>query len=246
MSEWVSDCGNARLILGDCLEILPSLAQVDAVITDPPYGNTETHESHLSKITLRNGEPAGQVLGFDGIDERQMVEIASGWVSLARRWVVFTCEWKFAKALDDTGILVRLGIWRKPDGAPQFTGDRPGTGWEAVAICHRKGRKRWNGGGKHAFWTYPKGQNNTGHPTGKPLGLFADFVSDFTDSGETILDPFMGSGTTGVACIRAGRKFIGIEREPKYFEIAKKRIQDELGRFPLLEQAAPEQLNLID
>ncbi|MAL01192.1 MAG: hypothetical protein CL536_03445 [Alcaligenaceae bacterium] len=142
--------------------------------------------------------------------------------------MVFTCEWKYAHALDESGVLVRLGIWRKPDGAPQFTGDRPGTGWEAVAICHRKGRKRWNGGGKHGFWQWAKSQNGSGHPTGKPLGLFSDFVHDFTDRGETILDPFMGSGTTGVACMNLGRHFIGIEREPKYFDIACRRIEDAL------------------
>jgi len=74
-----------------------------------------------------------------------------------------------------------MGIWRKPDGAPQFTGDRPGTGWEGVAICHRDGKKYWNGGGKHAFWNIPKNENNSGHPTGKPYRLLMFFVSDFTE-----------------------------------------------------------------
>ena len=99
---------------------------------------------------------------------------------MSRRWVVFTADWRFLSPLDDAGILVRFGIWRKPDGAPQFTGDRPGTGWEPVAICHRPGKKRWNGGGRHAFWTWAKSQNASGHPTGKPIGLFSEFVADFT------------------------------------------------------------------
>lgn len=247
-TEWTSDCGTVRLVCGDCFELVPNMpdGHFSGVITDPPYSQKDTHESHLSKITLRDGTPAGKVLEFDGITEDVCSSLVFDWCRVAARWVVFTCEWKFLNRLDADGNLVRFGIWRKPDGSPQFTGDRPGTGWEAVAICHRKGRKRWNGGGHHAFWNYPKGQNDSGHPTGKPLGLFLDFVEQFTDRGEAVLDPFMGSGTTGVACARLGRQFIGIEKDPKYFKIAKRRIREELERFPLLEkQPEPEQLSIF-
>lgn len=241
--------GPCRLIQGDCLEVLPLLGTVDHIISDPPYGEKDTHDSHLSSVTLRDATPARQALGFDGISEEQMVEMAKAWVSIAARWVVFTCEWKYASAIDKAGLLIRMGIWRKPDGAPQFTGDRPGTGWEAVAICHRKGRKRWNGGGKHAFWTHTKGQNTTGHPTGKPLGLFLDFVEDFTDEGDTVLDPFMGSGTTAEACVKTGRQFIGIEKEPKYFDIAVSRIrrawQDKCSEIKFEEPEPLKQLELV-
>lgn len=226
MTIRVEKTEHCTLYLGDCLDVLPTLGGVDHVISDPPYGDADTHAGHLASITLRDGTPARQALGFDGIDESACVELARQWCKSASRWVVFTCEWKFMKALDDAGLLVRFGIWRKPDGAPQFTGDRPGTGWEAVAICHRKGRKVWNGGGKHGFWSYPKGQNDSGHPTGKPLGLFRDFVEDFTDPGDLVLDPFMGSGTTGVACIKTGRHFIGIEKDEKHFATAVRRIRE--------------------
>ena len=217
--------GDARLFCGDCRDVLPMLSGVDTVVTDPPYGADDTHARHLSNIVLRNGEAARQPLGFVGIDAAECVQLARTWTAIAARWVVFTCEWKFIHALDTAGVLVRFGIWRKPDGAPQFTGDRPGTGWEAVAICHRPGSKRWNGGGKHAFWSFPKQENNSGHPTGKPVGLILSFIADFTEPGETVLDPFMGSGTTGVACAMLGRKFIGIETEPRYFDIACRRIE---------------------
>jgi site-specific DNA-methyltransferase (adenine-specific) len=220
----VETIGDATLMLGDCHDILPTLSDIDVIITDPPYGDRATHASHLSGVILRNGEAAGQPLQFDGISESRTVELASQWTRLACRWVIFTCEWKYAHALDKAGLLVRLGIWRKPDGAPQFTGDRPGTGWEAIAICHRPGKKRWNGGGRHAFYEWPKGQNNSGHPTGKPLGLLSELVVDFTDVGELILDPFAGSGTTGVAAVKLGRRFIGIEIDQKFFDIACERI----------------------
>jgi site-specific DNA-methyltransferase (adenine-specific) len=237
--------GDATLYLGDCRDILPTLPRVDAVITDPPYGVDNTHAQHLSTVTLRDGTPARQALGFEGISAGELTELCSQWVEKAARWVVFSCEWKHAHALPN---LVRLGIWRKPDGAPQFTGDRPGTGWEAIAICHRAGRKRWNGGGRHAVWTFPKGTAGDGHPTQKPVALLSSLISDFSEPGETILDPFMGSGTTGVAAAQMGRKFIGIEREPKYFDIACERIERAYAQgtlFDPAERAKPEQPALI-
>ncbi len=238
---------NAELYLGDCMEVLPTLGKVDAVITDPPYGSEDTHAGHLANVSLRNGKSAGQSLGFDGISQQQMIDMAQEWVKKANRWVIFTSEWKFMSALDSAGLLIRFGIWRKSDGAPQFTGDRPGMGWEAIAICHRTGKKRWNGGGKHAFYNWPKGSNNSGHPTGKPIGLFAEFVHDFTDPGEVVLDPFMGSGTTGVAAIQMRRKFIGIEREPKYFDIACERIEKAVNQGQLFAEPMkkPEQGSLL-
>lgn len=217
--------GDCTLYCGDCREILPTLGPVDAVFTDPPYGSEEIHAKHLSGVTLKDGTPARQALAFDGISAEEMLALAEQWVALARRWVIFTCEWKYAHLLEQKGLLIRLGIWHKPDGAPQFTGDRPGTGWEAVAICHRGGKKRWNGGGHHAFWSIPKGSGKSGHPTEKPVDLLGAWVRDFTDLGETILDPFMGSGTTGVAAVKLGRKFIGIERNPKHFAAARRRIE---------------------
>jgi site-specific DNA-methyltransferase (adenine-specific) len=227
-----------EIYCGDCREILPTLGTFDHLFSDPPYGQSATHANHLAKIVLRDGEPTRKPLNFDGISRHELVDLARTWVSVAQRWCVFSCEWKDAHALDEAGLLVRLGIWRKPDGAPQFTGDRPGTGWEAVAICHRPGRKRWNGGGKHGVWTIPKGRGD-GHPTQKPVPLLAALISDFTDDGDNILDPFMGSGTTGVACVRLGRRFTGVEIDPRYFDIARRRIEDELKRPRLALGAEP-------
>lgn len=237
--ERIGDC---RLLLGDCLGILPTLGPVDAVVTDPPYGQAATHAKHLSSITLRNGEPAGQALGFEGITGDTLVSMATDWCARARRWVVFTCEWKDAHRLDEAGLLIRLGIWRKPDGAPQFTGDRPGTGWEAVAICHRPGRKKWNGGGRHAVWTIPKGIGD-GHPTQKPVPFASALLSDFTDPGETVMEPFMGSGTTLVACAKMGRAGIGIEIDPGYLDIACRRVEEAYRQPDMFVErpAAPKQ-----
>ena len=236
--EVLSD--GVEIWLGDCREVMPTLGKVDHVLSDPPYGEKDTHAKHLSGVTLKDGTPARRALGFAGISRGELVELSRSWTQKALRWVIFTCEWKDAHAIDEAGMLVRLGIWRKPDGAPQFTGDRPGTGWEAVAICHRSGRKRWNGGGRHAVWTIPKG-NGDGHPTQKPVALIRAWLDDFTDVGETILDPFMGSGTTGVACIQLGRRFIGVEIDPRYFDIARRRLEAELSKPRLpFDEAAPQ------
>lgn len=231
--------GDCTLYLGDCMDILPTLAQVDHVITDPPYG-ARTHAG------ARTGADGGEVLiDFDSLPDDQFLPLCEQLVSKANRWVVMSCEWRHAAQLEAHDLLVRLGVWIKPNGAPQFTGDRPGTGWEAIACLHRAGRKRWNGGGHHAVWSVPKTEGE--HPTQKPLALVGRWVAQFTDAGETILDPFMGSGTTGVAAVSAGRVFIGIEREPKYFEIAVRRIEQAYAQRPLFTAdppKAPEQMGL--
>jgi site-specific DNA-methyltransferase (adenine-specific) len=214
--------GNAELYLGDCLAVLPTLPKVDAVITDPPYGR-ETHDG------ARTATGDVSLVTFASINDVQLIEIARRCVDKASRWVVMTCEWRHAAALEKHEVLVRLGVWVKPDASPQFTGDRPGTGWEAVACLHRPGKKRWNGGGHHGVWTHnivKVGDRLQKHPTEKPLGLLVQWVYQFSDKGESVLDPFMGSGTTGVACMNLGRKFIGIEIEERYFDIACERIEN--------------------
>ena len=236
--------GPAALYRSDCANVLPLLDGVDHVITDPPYGDADTHNGHLSKTTLRDGTPARQALGFDGIGLEECRALTRQWCDLAARWVVFTCEWKYMHALDADGLLVRFGIWRKPDGAPQFTGDRPGMGWEAVAVCHRQGAKRWNGGGRHGVWAHAKGSNQSGHPTGKPVSLYAELIADFTDPGETILDPFMGSGSVGVAAVQAGRRFIGVDLDPKWYAVARSRIAAAEAQ-PDLFVARPDQVALF-
>ena len=214
------EIGNATLYCGDCMEILRSAILgnyvVDHIITDPPYGE-QTHKG------ARTGTEKDILINFDSIDDEYFMEFCGLSTALAQRWVVMTCEWRHAAKLEESGLpLIRLGVWHKPNGAPQFTGDRPGTGWEAVAMLHRKGKKRWNGGGHHAVWTYNKVE--TEHPTGKPLALLRKWVQQFTDKGEVVCDPFMGSGSTGVAAVDMGRRFIGIEIDRKYFEIACERI----------------------
>jgi site-specific DNA-methyltransferase (adenine-specific) len=213
------EIGAATLYLADAFDIMPTLGEVDSIITDPPYDA----KTHANARSLR-GRHLASTIDFDCFTEDQFIEFCKCAVIQAKRWVVMSCAWRHAAQLEKAGVpLVRFGIWHKPNGAPQFTGDRPGTGWEAVAILHREGRKRWNGGGHHAVWVCNIEQGE--HPTQKPLPLLLDWVKKFTDEEETVLDPFMGSGTTGVACLKLGRKFIGIEKRADYFDIACRRIE---------------------
>jgi DNA modification methylase len=117
-------------------------------------------------------------------------------------------------------------------------------GFEAIVVAHRPGRKRWNGGGKAGLYTCPIVLNRGGkdtrcHTTQKPLRLMESLVRDFTDQGELILDPFAGSGTTGVACRRLGRSFVGWERDPKYAAIARRRIEAAREQVELFAARGP-------
>ncbi len=218
--------GDCVLHRGDAFLLMPTLGEVDCIITDPPY-NAKTHKGARSAKSLDASR-----IDFESLTGEQFVEFCGNAVSQARRWVVLSCAWQHAAELERAGIsLLRLGVWHKPNAAPQFSGDRPGVGWEAVAMLHREGRKHWNGGGHHAVWVC--NVIHGAHPTEKPLKLVADWVAKFSDPGETVLDPFMGSGTTGVACVMHGRKFIGIEKRPDYFELACRRIADAQAQAPL-------------
>jgi site-specific DNA-methyltransferase (adenine-specific) len=236
--------GDATLYLGDCMDILPTMDKVDAVITDPPYGE----QTQLNARTHRNKgfNDAARSHYIDFVitnDEVRSVFVSAAF--LVCRWVVASMEFRHAADFErnppDGLRFIRIGAWVKSNGAPQFTGDRPAQGWEAIAIMHKDGEKlHWNGGGSRAVWTTDVERNN-GHPTPKPLPLIREWVSLFSDIGETILDPFMGSGTTGVAAIQLGRKFIGIEREPKYFDIACQRIEQAAAQGQLFEPAPVKQ-----
>lgn len=228
------------LYLGDCREILPTLGKVDAVVTDPPYSDQTARGAR----TRNDDAFGGDVLVPFSISEKDLLEAFDLCGSLCRRWMVASIDWKYGSKIEANpphGLkFVRAGAWCKPNSAPQFTGDRPAPGWEFVAILHSTSDKmRWNGGGKRAIWVTPAVKAN-GHPTPKPEDLMLEWIEDFTDEGETILDPFMGSGTTGVAAVKLGRKFIGIEIEPKYFDIACRRISEALKQPDLfIEKPAP-------
>jgi site-specific DNA-methyltransferase (adenine-specific) len=200
---------------GDCREVLPTIL-ADVTISDPPY-DERTHNGARS-----HGDNASKI-NFAPLDVAGTVPML---LSRTLRWCVCCCSMEMIAEyrIAAPESWVRAGFWRRPDGAPQFTGDRPATPGDSIAIMHRPGKKRWNRGGHHAYWEFGVGREARVHPAQKPESLMAALVADFSEPGETILDPFMGSGTTLVAAKRLGRKAIGIEIEEKYCEIAAKRL----------------------
>jgi site-specific DNA-methyltransferase (adenine-specific) len=222
---------NFQLYHGDCRLILPTLGEVDHTLTDPPYSEA-THKGARTAKKQRDGgiSSISKLVHFDSLTDCELREVFDLIGAKVDQWLISFIDWRHVLALEqcppECMEFVRFGMWDKPNGAPQYTGDRPSTGWEAIAILHKAGkRKKWHGGGSRAVWRCNK-PNAPLHPTEKPLELVEHLIRLFTDAGDTILDPFMGSGTTGVACMRTGRKFIGIEMDAKYFQIASKRIAD--------------------
>jgi len=224
-AQWVA-------LEADCSEVLPMLPpkSVDHVITDPPY-EAEAHT--LQRRARRaNGvhdggtynDRAGMVavlepLSFPPITSAERDAAGAAYGALARRWVIVFCQIeaavKWQDALVSGGLSRRrIGVWVKPDGQPQLSGDRPGMGFESIVFAHTPGRSRWNGGGRSSVFTCNKfipGDGPNVHPTQKPLPMLMELVELFTDPDDLVLDPFMGSGSLGIACVRLGRRYIGMD-----------------------------------
>lgn len=275
------------LYLGDCLDIMREMqGRFAHCITDPPYeeeAHTKARRSLKHAAQKRGVDNRGEVRRIDAPLEISFSAMTTQDRALASEliadrvdgWVLAFCQieavglWRHT--MDSAGLdWVRGGVWIKPNGTPQFTGDRPGQGFESlalasnapdvdeddgdwgssIAIAHRPGRKKWNGGGRHAVWTFPLEHNAGGggkaeHPTIKPLALMLALIADFTQPGDTVIDPFAGSGTTGVACLRLGRKFVGIERDEKFFALATERLSAE-ERGSDVESARAGQTSIFD
>jgi site-specific DNA-methyltransferase (adenine-specific) len=226
------------LYCADCREVVPTLGEVDVSLFDPPY-EAHMHEAkrgekvYGSARRIRtDGHANPQPVDFASIDGIRET-ITGPLVTITRSWLIAFCTpegiapWR--DALEHAGARYkRACFWNKPDSAPQFNGQGPAFAVEAfvTAWCGR-GLSSWNGGGRRNYFTHPtRSADREGtHPTEKPLSLMLELVELFSDRGNLILDPFMGSGTTGVAALKRGRKFVGVEVDRKYFDVACRRIE---------------------
>ena len=198
MSEPVT-IGNATLWLGDCLEILPTLGKVDAVVTDPPYGIGSWSSTGGHSLSPAEAADANR---WDKIPEAALRQIAA----LRCPQVVWGGNY-LAGVLGATRAPL---IWDKLNRGVHFADAE--LAWSNFT---------W--GTARIFVMAPR-EGGRQHPTQKPVPVI-EWAIQQTKTEGVVLDPFMGSGTTGVACVRLGRPFIGIEIEPKYFNIACKRIE---------------------
>lgn len=200
------EIGDATLYLGDCMDILPTLDKVDAVITDPPYGIGEARANNKSRSKLAQSKDYGVSDWDDKPPSDELIELIR---SKGENQALFGGNYF---TLPPTSCWL---VWDKLNGDNDFADcELAWTNWPKAV---RRLQWRWHG-------MIRQGNEDREHPTQKPLGVMK-WVIELCPKADTILDPFMGSGTTGVAAIQMGRKFIGIEREPKYFDIACKRIE---------------------
>lgn len=220
---WQTTDGSVKLYLGDCLEME---LQADAVVSDPPYGMAlNTDSTRFSGGQHKRGQGRDDWGDIEGDAEPFD---PSRWIEFPR--VVLFGSNHFGGRLPVGTTLV----WVKKSD------ELFGTFMSDCELAWMKG-----GHGVYAFRKqFPppsrmaEHNGTVAHPCQKPISLM-EWCLDKCKAlpGQTVLDPFMGSGTTGVACVRTGRKFIGIEKEPKYFDIAVKRIEAELNRAPLFDDA---------
>lgn len=215
----VETIGRAVLHLGDCRDILPTLPKVDAVVTDPPYGIGFEYESHddnlgdwcelmLTVVPLMRGLAPFVVMPSCAVQR------------LPWWYANIPPEWIIAWHKGSPGHASKVGF---NDWEPHVSWGRP----KVPMHDHFSTRCGFD----------PMGDRND-HPCPKPVEWARWLVFRAVGAGATVADPFMGSGTTGVAAVQMGRDFIGIERDPKYFDIACKRIEDAQRQGDLFVEAA--------
>lgn len=238
MTSWKAQVGSvfAELYLGDCFDLFASVAgRVDVTITDPPY-DAKTH-SGAATASIRKAVEGGEFNELDFESLPSVEDVVPELLVVSKTWTVVFCplEWLGRYQVAAGAAWVRAGIWDRVVNAPQLSGDRPAQGGEGLAIMHRpRKRKKWAGGGRAAIWRYMVERGQKVHPTQKPERLLRDLVDQFTVEGETVFDPFCGSGTTGVAALKLGRSFIGFERDAKHFDTARKRLASALDAVAFL------------
>lgn len=214
-----------------CMDLMATMAprSVGCTITDPPY----TDGTHKGMRSNKRGEvdyrTGGRRIDFPPVASDVLAEMFAEVARVTRRWTVATVAYQHAAKLEESpppmSNFVRCGVWAKIAPTPQMSGDRPGQGWESVAILHADDlRTRWNGGGRSAVW-HCRPEMEGDYPTQKPEPLIDAFIRDFCDPGESIFDPFAGGGTTLVCAWKAGHPVIGCDIREEACEVAARRLE---------------------
>jgi DNA modification methylase len=229
----VEHIGNATLYMANCMEVLPTLPRVDAVITDPPYG-IGADKGKKGAIPFKGGKAYEMAYYPDNVwdNERPSRDMVLATVRAGAVAILWGGNY-FADYLQAQG---RWLWWDKCQTMPSY-----GDGELAWTNLPQTTPKKFVWANNKIF----ADRIERHHPTQKPLELMAWCMS-FIGDAETVLDPFMGSGTTGVAAIQCGKVFTGIEIEPKYFDIACRRIEQAQKQGALFKHEEPkaEQLTL--
>jgi site-specific DNA-methyltransferase (adenine-specific) len=213
---------------------------VDVILTDPPYPE-EVQDNLCSGSLVGTKSVPKYELDFDPLTAATRTWLDDA-LRIARRWVVTFCSIEdFGRYQDSLGKqYVRGAIWAKSNAMGQLTGDRPATAYEGVACLHRTDlKKRWNGRGSYGIWSCNGTRGKKGrHPNEKPIDLCLKLVALFSDRGETVFDPFCGSGAIGEACVRLGRGYIGLDQSAEWVEKTRARLAATAALPPVTDAEA--------
>jgi DNA modification methylase len=222
--------GDHCLMLGDCRDILQGYKRLDAVVTDPPYGIGEAAGKNASRGNVAVAKDYGDDEWDNQPIDADLLEMVRG----AGRWnIIFGGNYYPCPA---TSCWL---VWDKLNGENDFADCE--LAWTNLPKAVRRIRYLWNG------MLRANGEERGDHPTQKPVGVMGWALRQLPSDTRTIIDPFMGSGTTGVACEKAGLLFTGIEREIRYFDAACRRIEAEVKKPRLFAEpiAKPIQESLL-
>lgn len=204
--------GDCRLIQGDCLEVMGTLGKVDAVVTDPPYGIGEDGSKAVTRCGPASfGAAYVRDYGAKGWDDSTLDAEVSAAIAIAKHSIIFGGNYY---SLPPTSCWL---VWDKKNQGTDFADCE--LAWTNLKKAVRKIDFLWSGGIRRERHIPRQ------HPTQKPIGVMEWCIGHLPSNAQTILDPFMGSGTTLVACAKMGRKGIGIELDPDYFDIAVERVR---------------------
>lgn len=220
--------GRATLYLGDCRDILPTLGKVAHIITDPPY-SARTHVGHDAVAGMARDRGARVVLGYAALSGAQAECLANDFSDACDGWIVWMTDHTLAPAIEQAlsarGRYVFAPLpYHHPGRSVRLTGDGPSSWTDWIVVSRTKAQSKW--GTLRGGYVAGPGWDDKERMGGKPTRLMRLMVSDYSRPGELVCDPFMGAGTTGVACMFEGRDFIGIEIDPAAFDIACRRIED--------------------
>ena len=211
---------NSVLILADCLDAMRALpdASVDMVLCDLPYGEVSQKSSGLRLLDRGTADRCDLDLP---VTAAQLNRVCNGTIYAFCGTEQISPLVQLFKAF---GMTTRVGVWEKTNPSP-MNGTRLWISGLEFCVFARKANATFNEHCKKALWQAPSGRSKV-HPTQKPTALMERLILASTNPGDTVLDNTMGSGTTGVACENTGRRFIGIERDPTYFDVAVCRVSD--------------------
>lgn len=232
--------GSAELWHGDCRQVLPLLASVDAVITDPPYSR-RTHAGH--DAAAKGGKAEGKDdsdragLGYHALTPEDVAYFAGHYARVCSGWVVWMTDSDLAlavrQAMEAAGRYAFAPLpFYQPGRSVRLSGDGPSSWTDWIVVSRTKAQMKW--GTLPGGYVAGPGWNDKARMGGKPTLLMQALVTDYSRVGDLVLDTHMGAGTTGVACAQTGRRFIGCEIDRATFDLACQRIEAAYAQASML------------